>query len=123
MRCVVFDIYATLWKLYDMSGASVGEMSLEELPLNDVSEDMGDIIEGINIFIDKYVKDIEVKELSKKNIAQRAEEIILNEYTDSNLSVSYIARKLDVSANYLSAKYKSIRGVPLLEYINIMRVE
>ena len=122
-RCVVLDIYATIFKLIGESEIDNNYKKLVDNVHNIGCYEYGDLMEEISEFIDYSLRYIEVREVPKKNIAQRAEEIIQKYYANPDLNVNFVAQKLDVRANYLSSKYKAIRGIALLEFINITRID
>lgn len=123
IECVISDVYATFMKLLDVTKHPVETDKIIKRIRYVGTYAMDDIFDEISQFIDQMIEATDIKEIPKKNIAQRADEVVLREYRNVNLNVNYIAEKLDVRANYLSAKYKAIRGVALLDHINMMRVE
>lgn len=123
IKCLISDIYATFLKLLDISGnTEAARKATGKLGYTGTYQ-LDDVIYEISKFIDTVIEYTEISDVPKKNIAQRADEIILQEYNSLVFNVNYLAEKLGVRANYLSAKYKSIRGIALLDYINMMRVE
>jgi AraC-like DNA-binding protein len=54
---------------------------------------------------------------------QNVRKIIFQEITNSELSVRYIAEKLNISADYISHYYKKETGQTIIEYINELRLE
>lgn len=123
VKCIISDIYATILRLLDTQGNISEVRKLIENVHYTGAYHLNELPAEIAEFIDNSVPYTEVKEVPKKNIAQRADELVLSEYRNPSINVNYIAERLGVSANYLSAKYKSIRGIALLDYINMIRIE
>ncbi|MBQ7975373.1 MAG: helix-turn-helix domain-containing protein [Clostridia bacterium] len=63
-------------------------------------------------------------EAQNKNVRLKSEilKIVQSEYTNSDLSISSIAEKLDISNSYLRKYFKDNMGVTLFAYIDEMRI-
>lgn len=59
----------------------------------------------------------------KVEIVHEAERIIREEYSDSNLCMSYIANKLSVGYRVLGSMFIEEYGIPVAKYINDVRIE
>ncbi len=84
-------------------------------------------IEASKIILLDYIKKLcGIINESRENIDNRIARIILfveQNYNDSNLNVSYIANKFNITINYLSSYFKTKTGQVLSDYILSYRLE
>ena len=82
---------------------------------------MGELANEIQSFID----DISLEQQKKgkeTHLSAHAKELIYSEYSESGLSVSLLAEKLDVSMAYLSSSFKADTGQNLSKFITQVRL-
>ena len=60
---------------------------------------------------------------SRNRLIIQIRDLVANDYTKRELNVAEIARRLNLSPNYLSSLFKKETGVNLSEYLNRFRVE
>jgi YesN/AraC family two-component response regulator len=74
-----------------------------------------------------YLNVLQFKNKSKnsytESIIEYAKRFIIENYSNVNLSVSYIAEQLHLSANYLSVLFKQVTGDNISTYITNLRLE
>lgn len=61
--------------------------------------------------------------VDKKLYTDRAIEIIQNNYSNSDLSLDFVANSLGISASYLSSQFKKTSGKSFVDYLNSYRIE
>ncbi len=65
----------------------------------------------------------EKKKSSAHQLAQKAEKIVLLNYTNQNLSVDEISRQLHCSTSHITKLFKSQFGISIYEYLQKVRIE
>ena len=61
--------------------------------------------------------------LGKENLSGQICQLVEEHWPESDLSVAWIAQKLELHPSYVSRLFKEERGMGLLEYINRFRIE
>ncbi|MCI8623549.1 MAG: helix-turn-helix transcriptional regulator [Provencibacterium sp.] len=124
-HCLVIRLLLTLIE----AGESVGYSLYNDPPLQPVirglfpldarMEETNEILKQIAGRLCGYV--CEHRDRTLKSLRERAEEIIAQEIANPELSQTYLAQQLGVSAPYLSAFFKEKMGQNMVDYINRRR--
>lgn len=93
---------------------------LENIEASKTIGDMADILTKMSERICMLV--FSSGELPKESIAMRVKNIVHENYSNVNLSVSFIGDRLSLAANYLSRAFKEQSGEGLLDYIQKVRI-
>ncbi len=128
VKCLVFDVLCTLIKISDEVGASEDKKGIDKISIYNrimnctsvvhVREEVDDIITQFSSYIGK-----KSMQKSIEFIAERAKELVDENYTNPEVTVAYVADKMNVTANYMSALFKETYKIGLLEYISELRVK
>ena len=126
-HCLVIRLLLTLTE----AGESVGFSLYNDPPLQPVIRALFPLdvrLEQSNFALREiagrlcaYVREHQDKTL--KSLQERAQEIIAQEIANPELSQTYLAQRLGVSAPYLSAFFKEKLGQNMVDYINRRRCE
>ena len=122
VRCLYFDILATLLKVKnDMGGKelAIDDQELAEEMLSQKSVEA--VREGILKMSAALCQSYEQSQ--SELLESRVFRILKEYYMDPELSITYIANKLRMNHTYLSNVFKAQVGVGLLEYINRFRIK
>jgi len=127
VKCLFFDVVATIFKVIRQNEDSLNLIDIEQTDLLDkidryesISSIQEEILELFRQICDK----------SKGNVARTTEKLsediidfVKSNYNNQILNVAFISEKFNVSPNYVSAVFKKEKNIPLLEYINTVRIE
>lgn len=68
-------------------------------------------------------KNVAPQQEDSSDTAAEAARFVLSNYTDTNLSVAYVAERLSVSSSYLSRLFRKKYGMSVLDFIHRQRVD
>lgn len=127
MKCLLFDIVATIFKVVHDNEKVADAVSLEKTDLLakiDSCESVEAIEEELNSIF-KKICDITSANYVKgeDRLSDGIAEFVQTNYNDHNLNVAFIAGQFGVSANYVSTIFKKETGMALSEYISSIRIE
>lgn len=126
-HCLVIRLLLTLAEAGEGVGFGLyGDPGLQPairglFPLEARMEQSSDTLKEIARQLCRYVREHQDKTL--KGLRNRAEEIIAQQIANPELSQTYLAQRLGVSAPYLSAFFKEKLGQNMVDYINRRRCE
>lgn len=126
-KCLFFDIAATVFKVIGNSSDSFDAIDIEEnglLEKIDRCESLSSVQEEI-LTLFRQICDNSKRYVARttEKLADDIADFIKANYKDQNLNVAFISRKFNVSANYASATFKKEKKIPMLAYINAVRIE
>lgn len=58
-----------------------------------------------------------------KFLVSHIEKYVTDNYTDSNLNINSVANYFNMNPDYISLSFKKEKGIPLLAFINNLRIE
>lgn len=109
-------------KLYELSGNHMKNITLKDIPIERLKTCREVMDSTVEIFMD-----LSDQYHAESNRAQKVVDMVKlmieEEYANSEFNVQYIARKIGVGANYLSALFKSYTGNGLNETITMKRIK
>lgn len=77
----------------------------------------------LNQLIFRIIKNLEIRRCNLKEKIEMVQEIIEENYFQSNLKISFIADKVNLNPYYLCKKYKEITGKNMFKYIRELRLK
>lgn len=128
VKCLVFDVLCTLIKISDEVGAADGGNGVDKISIYNRIMNCTSVVH-VRDEVDKIIKQFSSfdgkKSIQKNNefIAECAKKFVDDNYTNPEVTVAYVADKMSVTANYMSALFKDSYEIGLLDYISGLRVE
>lgn len=125
-RCMIYDIIGTIVKTIYEAGID-GEEFLKKLEIFEKIEKCTtthrtrEFLSGVIYECCEFIR--KNSEKSSKKVIEHIKAFIALNYGDVNLSVSMIANKFDMNANYLSTLFKKENDITLSNYITVVRME
>ncbi|MEO4053778.1 helix-turn-helix domain-containing protein [Solibacillus sp. CAU 1738] len=82
------------------------------------------IIQEITLFTQTLMHSVTMsKQQLKADYSELATEIVYRDFADTSLSLHSVAKKLGVSANYLSSLFSKKQGIPFKRYVQNVRIQ
>ena len=126
-RCLSYDIVGTVMKAIESTDSDTGKEFLDGLnpiqclidckTIEEMKIRLTGIIEEVCSFMGKNKKGCNRKLIDNIIV------YINSNYSNYNISISFIADRFDSNPAYLSRLFKEQTGQNLLDYINIVRIE
>lgn len=135
MRCLMFDLVGTLLKtVREMGSLQETLITNSEAPLDKLlaCETIQDMMQQLTLALkeicayarSKHIEQAKAKRHSEmQQLADRVIAYIQHNYADGNLNISMIGHEFGMKPSYLSKLFKELTGVPLLDFINQVRIE
>ena len=127
IKCRTFGLINSLINAIGEISITMDEKYFEELdPVNRLltSNNIADLQNQVKIIFEKlneYYRD-KAKENSLSNLKE-IEDYVKANYDDSELSITVLSDKFDITPSYLSRKFKNYTGTGLLDYIHKLRIK
>jgi two-component system, response regulator YesN len=126
IKCLLFDMTSTVVKTLDELGLAGGNQLLEEINPVDrmlgcenvfqMREEMSAILQVVCSYVESRKKSHNI------GLKETVEAYVASNYADLNLSITWLADRLNMNASYLSRFYKEQSGESLVDCINRKRI-
>ncbi|MBP3950872.1 response regulator transcription factor [Bacillus suaedae] len=104
------------------SSKIIEEISLIEMKAGSINE-YSEILEYMESVLHLYLQYRNQTNSKFSSIIQQVKDYVEEQYSDSSLSLQLIAKKVNVSASYLSHMFSQETGETLIEYLTKTRIE
>jgi AraC-like DNA-binding protein len=122
-QILIFNILGTLMKAGDSLGYSKFVADLEESSRLSTQLPVEDIEQSFSVFINKLCEHSgESKKTRSTEFIEEVESYLQENHCDTDLNISTLAEKFNITPSYLSALFKKRFGKSLLQRINELRV-
>lgn len=125
MRCLIFDIASSVFKLPDSLDTNKEYLTdffkNNSLSLNNKS--FNEMTAAILDFMEHLCEYIRTLDLSESKMIAQITEFLEENYADPNLNTASVGNAFNISASYISKKFKKESGETLASYITIFRIE
>jgi two-component system response regulator YesN len=120
---VMLNVYARIRRLLDSASAddkeSTGRLARTLWRTRRQEDTIRVFGDAVMLIVDQVRRD---SSCSDERVADRAREVVREQFTDPSLSVAMIAESLGLSPNYLSSLYKKATDTNMTDYIAEVRL-
>lgn len=124
-KCLMFDIASSVFKLPDTLGINDDELMKFFVEHSSMlhGTNLNEMMVNITKFIESFCEYVNTFDQNEPKMSKKIIKFLEQNYSDSNLSITTIGEEFNISAAYISKKFKKERGETLVSFITKFRLE